>query len=573
MVFVEYEHEVEEESARVRALLEKLRIEATVVVFWLASGQLNTYELIINGQSNDIDWEIIVNEALRDEEWWDDLQMFRGRYDHMSASQERSHISHIIDSTSGRLGVYNPHEDVKSPPHRPKLGDFPNLHRPTIASLSKLGVNVGMHTSHLNDGVLQESGSERTSRVDVDSSDEDTDLADEDILEDGFNSDFYTAVQQPLLAQELQQGSGSRNNSSSASSPRKLSRSRKSKLAATNIPVPTYGTMSTSQTLMEPNRERNPPADWKHSVTPKLSVDEPNLQLELQTGPDEDIHTHTNFPSFDAGDLGHPRSGERLRTRSLSPSKEKGLQMGNEQNPVASRPSMLRQSSTLRFSSRPVPEATTTGEGDSLRLGFSTVPSRPPSPRAERPMVSRQSSYGHGRFSSRPVPEPKITDNADGQRTIKFAEEPTLYHHQSPATSRQHSRQASKQHSRQHSRQNSILEEEGVSLNISNLVNSYNFEESGNEAHEGASSYSTQGISLSFNELPSRAQNLILNELMRRHSTDTAVLLSTLPVPLEGTSLDEGATIRYLSDVEVLCNELPPTLMVLSNNMTVTVSL
>jgi len=87
------------------------------------------------------------------------------------------------------------------------------------------------------------------------------------------------------------------------------------------------------------------------------------------------------------------------------------------------------------------------------------------------------------------------------------------------------------------------------------------------------SPYSTQGLALSFNDLPSRAQHLILNELMRRNSADTAVLMTTLPVPSEGTCLDEETTIRYLSDIEVLCNELPPILMVLSNSMTVTVNL
>lgn len=93
------------------------------------------------------------------------------------------------------------------------------------------------------------------------------------------------------------------------------------------------------------------------------------------------------------------------------------------------------------------------------------------------------------------------------------------------------------------------------------------------EEEEPSPAYTAQGVELSFNELPSRAQHLILNELMRQHSKETAVLLSTLPIPSEGTSLDEVATVQYLSDVEVLCNELPPTLMVLSNNMTVTVSL
>jgi potassium/chloride transporter 9 len=46
-VFVEYESDVEEERGRVMLLLENLRIEAEVLVFWLASGDLSTYEVIV----------------------------------------------------------------------------------------------------------------------------------------------------------------------------------------------------------------------------------------------------------------------------------------------------------------------------------------------------------------------------------------------------------------------------------------------------------------------------------------------------------------------------------------------
>ncbi|KAI6362555.1 hypothetical protein MCOR25_006190 [Pyricularia grisea] len=91
----------------------------------------------------------------------------------------------------------------------------------------------------------------------------------------------------------------------------------------------------------------------------------------------------------------------------------------------------------------------------------------------------------------------------------------------------------------------------------------------GSESHQG----SQAAVKLSFNDLPSRAQHLIINELMRQQSEDTAVLFTTLPIPEEGICESEGASVQYLSDVEVLCHELPPTLMVLSNNLTVTTSL
>lgn len=82
-----------------------------------------------------------------------------------------------------------------------------------------------------------------------------------------------------------------------------------------------------------------------------------------------------------------------------------------------------------------------------------------------------------------------------------------------------------------------------------------------------------QSIPLSFNDLPCRAQHLILNELMQQHSADTAVLFTTLPSPVEGTCTREDDCVRYLSDLEVLCADLPPVLLVHSNSMTVTMNL
>jgi potassium/chloride transporter 9 len=82
-----------------------------------------------------------------------------------------------------------------------------------------------------------------------------------------------------------------------------------------------------------------------------------------------------------------------------------------------------------------------------------------------------------------------------------------------------------------------------------------------------------QSVPLSFNDLPSRAQHLILNELMAQHSLQAAVLFTTLPSPVEGTCDSEAESITYLSDVEVLCMNLPPILLVHSNTVTVTMSL
>lgn len=80
-------------------------------------------------------------------------------------------------------------------------------------------------------------------------------------------------------------------------------------------------------------------------------------------------------------------------------------------------------------------------------------------------------------------------------------------------------------------------------------------------------------LPMSFNDLPSRAQHLILNELMVQKSAESVVLFTTLPSPLEGTSQTEAASEAYLRDLEILGKDLPPCLLVHSNSMTVTMNL
>lgn len=60
---------------------------------------------------------------------------------------------------------------------------------------------------------------------------------------------------------------------------------------------------------------------------------------------------------------------------------------------------------------------------------------------------------------------------------------------------------------------------------------------------------------------------------MRRQSQRTAVVLTTLPSPIRGTCASEADSSRYLSDLDLLCQDLPPTLLVHSNSMTVTMNL
>ena len=103
-------------------------------------------------------------------------------------------------------------------------------------------------------------------------------------------------------------------------------------------------------------------------------------------------------------------------------------------------------------------------------------------------------------------------------------------------------------------------------------------------------------VPISFNNLPSKAQHLILNELMRQYSgqqveenvvgygsigsgeggsggSKTAVMFTTLPAPAEGTWRSEKESLEYLGGLELLTGGLPPTVLVHSNSLTVTTAL
>ncbi|KAJ5892804.1 hypothetical protein N7504_009495 [Penicillium tannophilum] len=173
--------------------------------------------------------------------------------------------------------------------------------------------------------------------------------------------------------------------------------------------------------------------------------------------------------------------------------------------------------------------------------------SKSPAPglaRPKRPDLSRSASSN--RFSSSPIPEAKVNTGADeAGPSIMFAQ------NASPP------RFAQKLESI-YARRPSAASATSPSAQSSQTASGF----------PGPAS-----IPLSFNDLPSRAQHLILNELMVQQSSETAVIFTTLPSPVEGTSLREQDSASYLSDLEVLWQGLPPCLLVHSNSMTVTMNL
>ncbi|KAL3229094.1 hypothetical protein RNJ44_02181 [Nakaseomyces bracarensis] len=78
---------------------------------------------------------------------------------------------------------------------------------------------------------------------------------------------------------------------------------------------------------------------------------------------------------------------------------------------------------------------------------------------------------------------------------------------------------------------------------------------------------------LTFDDLPSRAQHLILNDMMTEMSKHSSLIFSTLPLPPLGTHKDEDATMVYIENMDIWLNDLPPTMLINSQTMTVTTAL
>lgn len=266
------------------------------------------------------------------------------------------------------------------------------------------------------------------------------------------------------------------------------------------------------------------------------------------------------FVDYDSSDSANESEDSDLEAYVSDPEPEDGgediANARNEAVPVSGSSRLLGRSKTDDCSptadspSTPVRASFQVEEASSSQLIPSIIEtgddaSPKSKPLGLRPPMSRTASSN--RFSSSPIPEAKvITEAEEGNGpSIMFA------------TQNSPPRFASKLDSI-YARRPSAVSPTSPGAHSSTHATGY----------PGVAS-----VALSFNDLPSRAQHLILNELMVQQSGDTAVIFTTLPSPVEGTSLSAEDSASYLSDLDVLWNGLPPCLLVHSNSMTVTMNL
>jgi len=471
-VFVEYETDVEEERVRVTTLLRNLRIEAEVHVFWLSSGELSMYEVIINGRDDgDLDQTgRDIDYSLEDERWWQDIKRLR-QPGNMSGSGELVQTVDILEAVTNWPIASFQHGRQEANPKRfsalrrmlRKAKTRSTVDNTNGARLATRGQTLPTAPLGDNDSDTQPSS---TGARD-DEADDEALASDSEAVISGSNFDEY----------DLDASS----DESDPDAPRLQPRRRKT--------APSSSFFSRQLDLRKaiwkpPRKESRDDIPGAQSVNPLLP--------------------HPNAAASDTAILTTRASSSNARSVASSSSQRSAKSFVP--------PSPVRPSSLPKFTSNPTPRtAISTEEAAGPSIMFVDTPH--PSTTEKQDPIEEEAVSGESSVAEPP--------NTSADTSTDYLPTATATTSASPAS--------------------------GFP--------------------------SQQAIPLSFNDLPCRAQHLILNELVRRHSEDTAVVFTTLPSPVEGTCESEAESVKYISDLEVLCQGLPPVLLVHSNSMTVTMNL
>ena len=499
-VFVEYESDVEEERGRVKALLDNLRIKAKVLVFWLASGDVNSYQVIVNGavsspgkgMADDID------KVLESEEWWQDVQKLRGKRGNISASEELAGVRTLLEGAPNGSNIIG--QNLKSESATENFKGIKKLlhtaqRRRSAGNFGSFGVRLGMTTHKLREDLMSHHPTYASASEESDTSDDDDEsfmnfdddessshsrasaASADDIRDMDSDGDLHTKRPKSSGALDRRRSDGDPTLKTSSKKTHREHHPHE-KLQISNFQRPETSDSSTSPSM----NQSSDPSKAERALDAKKKLDTDNQEDESKRM-DNTLHVNK----------------------------------AEEAPATSSRPNNL-----------------TIHEPKSSASSIKSPISDAPNPPSTRPKVTRRASGA--KFSSKPVPKTTVAKEEGPGPSIMFTENP-----ESPQPRP--------------------------------LQSIYNRNQS-SDANSTASGFPfQQSIPLSFNDLPCRAQHLIINELMQQHSGDTAVLFTTLPSPVEGTCHSEEDSVSYLSDLEVLCEGLPPVMLVHSNSMTVTMNL
>lgn len=514
IVFVELEEDVEEERSRINVLLERLRIKAEVLVMCLSSGDIEAYEIIVRGKK---DQTGRVTNVLSNLDWWQELQEARLEYEKTYGIIPD--LSKPGTIPSGRLETLFNNPDnayslqdnglTLSPSAFSKILKNQRQRRHTVSSLQQMGISFSMHTNKLLKSQMKHA----------------TDFFRDDVDEYSSESDSaFTSTESDSLSSSMQDLLATRHGSKGGLS--LLDNSHNSNVTD-RFPKGTKKTSST--TGLEPlNFDKKNVSDGV-SGPPESLLGSSSLTSGIAAGASSStLATGGGYSSGYASDTSASRSGT------------------STPNTTGSR----KNKSRPNFSGQAMPNTTVKEIDD----GRPTIMFDKSTQKKKKPLDKRNVTFETSAKESTPLighksPSYESTNpsNEDRGEEIKN-EEATIG-----------------------------LFKNGYQFGSSNgdVRNSSINEENEDveDDDDDDEDDDDQGAYLSFNDLPADAQHLILNDLMRKNSEDTAVIFSTLPAPSLGTHLSEEDSYQYVESLEVWCQNLPPTLLLHSQTITVTTAL
>lgn len=552
-VFVEHASEIEEERKRIRALLDNLRIPASLRVFCLADQSVTTYQTIVHGSNAAA---VEVDEALRGDPWWETLKELR-RNDERRARAEAKRKSQAL----------SPAKAIPSSGAAGQAGDAPR--KQSKRELKLFGVSLpaehlAFHKQNIRLGLAhprarRDDGEDGEGSSDSDSEFED-ELAmlseDDDWLVDGPGRRGL-AIRRASTLEPNSHSSKVKNHRPRAYSIGGSAGLPDDPVTAASRPLlgspqttsgsiaTSYGTLSSSQRTATPANVRSASngsllgtsyASTDSSMTPRASVPYseerpsplrqglvPNSQASAGDGEEEDENAATL------------KASERQKLQAQ-------LKRGREPETISN---------------------TTPTKSKAAAVGLGIAPDAI-TPRSKSKMEKRQSSYASSTASS---------DTGSGSSSgAEYDSKSRLLSSSSSKTKHSSSRKASlPRHPRSRSEETSAT----TPQNPSPVAMRRMQRPPPPPSNRVSGIYSTDLPVISFNELPNKAQYLILNELIRLNSdrATTGVVLTALPAPEVGTSEDELKSLRYLEQLESLFAGGPPILGVHAKTLTMTMSL
>ncbi|QPG73692.1 hypothetical protein FOA43_001005 [Brettanomyces nanus] len=513
VVFVEYIEDVKEERERVMSLLDILRIEAEVVVKCLDSGEFSSYRYIARGEHiTDNSLMKLIDETLHSDVWWKTLKQFRDEEQQIREMQDNTPHNTIEFPSSTENSVTVNSRAIRNIERSQHRGRY------SFSKMNNLGVSLSMVANKLPAADIHRMTEEST--------------------EDDWSYSRSTSDTESVTSYA--------SSISALPSPYILP-----KTASEHVPHFTIGAGSTA------------------------SINGSNTVMSGASG-SIGVGSGGNAGSTgNGGSNGTAESttgGSTMNGSIVTPVRKNGNSAYRMRRPIfdtlKSSHSLRKERSSMMFTAETMPSSHVLEDAQGNEPSIVFIKDQKPKKKKEVQENTIKKDIAHVN-TARPCPEgisdgsfvigaSGVTSGVNGFDGVKGGREANNFTASidgigiSPVCS-------PKVHL-------SSSCDAGAVQNVNITVK--------NGKSSTPQSYSdTSSTSLSFNELPNKCQFLILNELMRDTSKNSALIFSTLPAPDIGLHESEDDCIEYAADLEVWCAGLPPTLLINAKTMTVTTNL